>query len=828
MRRRPLLGVCLGVVAGILAFRTGLTLPFWLGLCAVSGLAAYRFARGDRIGAGLLAAVILAAVGGLLRAGTDAEARSRRAGAMSAVESAIARLRLDDAPLTSPQEGDDHRLRATVLSSEGIDGGPALPAGSRLRLYADPRHAPPLAELVPGAILHAEIRPHGARALAYPGAFSVPAYFARLDVCASATARDLSLMAPASRYAPGAALFRLRRGLVHKLQETLPDRRGAVLSAMLLGHRRAIPDPLRQRFRRTGTGHLFAISGLHVGLVTGLAWLLTRLVGGSRRTAAAAALIACGLYLGLSGARPSAVRAAVMAGVFLGGVLLGRSSDILNALAAAAVLLLLHHPPVIADAGFLLSFTAVIFLSRLGHEFRLFRHADDRRAPIPPGTGPGMQLRIRARRLGGAAWGLFLLAVAAWLGLWPLSAQYFHLVSFASLALNIFVIPWLSIVLSAGLLAPIFGLLPDGVGGPLAGVAAAPTEVMLTVVSLASRIEWLALPVNPPGPAAIGAYYGLFALFFAREGLRVRTTWFLPAGLAVVGALVLSMRPAPPPASDRITLLSGGWGECAVVETATGEVAVIGHLPRAGLDALDYLRTHHRTRLDATVRIRPPWGPDQPPSRLVWQYPGVRYQGVMIRHTDPPDPRRPPAAAGPEALFDRGPVPGCEGVRIEPIRDGKGRLLAWVVCTDTVRALVSENWWAGSLFGAIDRAQLDRDVDAAVLYLRDGAWPPELVVRDGRAVMDFRRRPAPTPEERETRWDWWRYGRVYALPCRGPTLLRMRRSVTIRTGVSDRRRFGAIRITDRGSSGAAVTAFRNGKWHPLRELPDLSLGACSF
>jgi competence protein ComEC len=150
-----------------------------------------------------------------------------------------------------------------------------------------------------------------------------------------------------------AARVVLGRGL-----EDFPEPRG-LLQALLLGYREDLPAVLRQDFAATGTVHIFAISGAHVGMVTLLLAGLLRLLGIplNRWFPILTPLLAG--YVITTGAATSAVRAGVMASLLVAGPFLRRRPDAVTALAAAAMVILLVAPAQLADLGFLLSFTAV-------------------------------------------------------------------------------------------------------------------------------------------------------------------------------------------------------------------------------------------------------------------------------------------------------------------------------------------------------------------------------------------------------------------------------------------------------------------------------------
>jgi len=139
-----------------------------------------------------------------------------------------------------------------------------------------------------------------------------------------------------------------------------------VIRAMALGE--APPDAAEvvEMFRFSGTLHVFAVSGLHVGMVGGLLWLVLRGCGVSRRVAIVGLLGGMFFYAGVTGLRAPALRAALMAAVFLGGFLLRRKPQLMNSLSASLLLVLGWDSHQLFTPGFQLSYGVLGSIGMLG------------------------------------------------------------------------------------------------------------------------------------------------------------------------------------------------------------------------------------------------------------------------------------------------------------------------------------------------------------------------------------------------------------------------------------------------------------------------------
>ena len=158
------------------------------------------------------------------------------------------------------------------------------------------------------------------------------------------------------------SIWALRRRALEVIYQIFPDPEAALLAGILLGIEGGIPENLMEAFRITGTAHIIAISGFNMSVISGLIVVLFgKLLG--RRWGALAAIIVIGLYTLLVGAQAGVVRAAIMAGMGMFAVLLGRRQSGVNTLAFVAALMALWTPYVLWDVGFQFSFFTTLGLS---------------------------------------------------------------------------------------------------------------------------------------------------------------------------------------------------------------------------------------------------------------------------------------------------------------------------------------------------------------------------------------------------------------------------------------------------------------------------------
>ncbi len=352
---------------------------------------------------------------------------------------------------------------------------PARCAGPRkvlLSYYGD-------ASMSPGEHWRFEVllrRPWG---LVNPGSFNMQAWFAQTGIDATGSVRSPAGAARRLGSAPqGAWHHRVRASLSGRIARLdLPLDSQAVLQAVTVADRSALGSDLWRRFQVFGLNHLLVISGLHVGLVAGLGYLLGRVallplhLRGHTSWAlglpALLALVLAALYTALAGFSLATVRALIMLLCVVAASLLGRGAGAWNNLLLAALLLLLINPLAGLGSGFWLSFGAVACL--------LWR---------------SVWLDAQRHR----AWQLPLTHLYMALAMVPLAGVWFGGASLVSAAANLLAVPLLGLwVVPLSLLATLLALL----GAPLADTlwqwAAAPLNSLLPLAASLqqARPGWL-------------------------------------------------------------------------------------------------------------------------------------------------------------------------------------------------------------------------------------------------------------------------------------------------------------------------------------------------
>jgi competence protein ComEC len=370
---------------------------------------------------------------------------------------------------------------------------------------------------------------------------------------------------------------------------------------MVLGQDENVPAPVVEQFKRSGLAHLLAVSGQNVTLLALLALPLLAALGLGRRGRLAGVLALIALYVPLTGASPSILRAGAMGAAGTVAALAGRPASRWYALLLSAGFTLVLDPRAWLDAGWQLSFAAVVGI------FCLARPLTRALARLPEAVASGAAISIAAT-----------LATA------PLMAFHFERVSLASLPANLLALPAVAPIMWLGMLAAAMAQVSLGAASLLNAING------YFLAYLAEVARWSASWPSAAVPARIGSAWGLCLAYatlstlaiavlrrpnreYGAEGparaMRIAPRLRAAAAVLVVGAaaftvLVLaSGSAANPPARFTISFLDVGQGDAILLQPPGAAVLVDGGPPEA--DVVSDLRRHGVRALDVAVLTHP-------------------------------------------------------------------------------------------------------------------------------------------------------------------------------------------------------------------------------
>jgi len=198
-----------------------------------------------------------------------------------------------------------------------------------------------------------------------PGQFDYAAYLKRQGIAYTAYISSSDLISQSTNSASffWKGILRFREGAISLIENQVQDAdHQQILKALLVGDRSELSTEVRERFSSTGTIHIMAVSGLHVGIIYGVFFLFLR---GQQRAevrwiVSALALLTIWTFAAITGFSPPVQRACIMFSVLLVALVFRRQSNIYNSLAFSALIVLLINPTELFQAGFQLSYAAVL------------------------------------------------------------------------------------------------------------------------------------------------------------------------------------------------------------------------------------------------------------------------------------------------------------------------------------------------------------------------------------------------------------------------------------------------------------------------------------
>ena len=352
--------------------------------------------------------------------------------------------------------------------------------------------------------------------------------------------------------------------MMNRCEKIYQDEEAGILEAMLFGEKSELSGDIKELYQAAGISHVLAISGLHISLLAlAVAGILRRL----GFPMPVWVILSVGVLAGygiLIGQPTTAVRALLMFFVLQGARLLGRSYDLLSALAFAGILMLLDNPDLILDGGCRLSFCAVIgvgwYVSEKNKIFRSIGEKEKRKNRGKGGKGSSAGAILENIRAGWYLW-LFTL---------PVMLDTFYQVSVVGLLWNLVAIPLLPVIIASGGL----GVVLAGWNIFLGSLAGSPAYGMLQLYQEIGNISeklpvgmWT--PGQPSKPVIAGYYLVIFLLVLVEKQLIKREKrWKIFPGMELCSMLLLLLLMAHPwQQREKITFLDVGQGDASLLQS---------------------------------------------------------------------------------------------------------------------------------------------------------------------------------------------------------------------------------------------------------------------
>lgn len=413
-----------------------------------------------------------------------------------------------------------------------------------------------------------------------------------------------------SMWSPLRLVHTIRSAGMLAIDRSMSKSRRPLAAAVLLGAREELPSSRVEPYFETGSVHLLAISGLHVGILAYAIWFVAQLFPISRRMVLVVVMAFVVGYALLTDSRPPVVRAAVLVSTICLSQWWSRPTRWINVLSLAGLIVLAMNPVDLFQSGAQLSFLAV---GSLAAAYPLLFRA----APIDPldrliaQTRPWWVKLLKQWRL--FVWRMFLVGAVIWVISLPLVMWRFHLVSPIALLINLLVIPLMGFALIFGLIAVMTMFVIPPVGAFAGGLCGMFLGLIESIVRLSAQLPFSHFWT--PGPALVWVllFYSTALLWLVgwkplsslspRWLAALVSCWFAVSFL--LNSPIVS-RLLAPRHELRCTFLSVGHGTSVCVELPGGKTFLYdaGRLGshKAGVQIVSaYLWSRNKSQLDGVV-----------------------------------------------------------------------------------------------------------------------------------------------------------------------------------------------------------------------------------
>ena len=337
-------------------------------------------------------------------------------------------------------------------------------------------------------------------------------------------------------------LYRLKQDLKSVYERCMTPETGGVITMMTLGDKSMMNQEIKELYQKVGISHILAISGLHISVIGMSLYKLIRKLFGSFVISGVLAGSFMFAYGCMAGFQPSSTRAIIMFFMMMLAPMMGRSYDSLSALSFSAVCLLWENPYLLAYAGFLFSYMAVLGVVLVG---KIVTSSFEEKQKLRDSIYSSFSIQLMTV---------------------PLTAYFYYEVPVYGMLVNFLVLPLMSILLAFGLLGGFVGLVwLEGARWILIPCRL----ILLFYQKLSALMQGLpsaTLITGQPELWRIIVFYSVLVLLLYGIWRRKKVHGYIVVGLAML-AFVLHL----PENGMELNILDVGQGDGIYLRTSSGQ-----------------------------------------------------------------------------------------------------------------------------------------------------------------------------------------------------------------------------------------------------------------
>jgi competence protein ComEC len=373
---------------------------------------------------------------------------------------------------------------------------------------------------------------------------------------------------------------------------SLPPIHAALLNGIVLGEKSELTDDIKDSFIRCGIFHLLVVSGSNVMLVAFIVYIFLKLFRIKRKVAAIVSIPLIILYALVAGYQPPVSRATIMAILVLLGIALKQDDQIINNIGIAALIALLFNPTDVFNASFQLSFLTILSIVLIYPILKSWY------------TFPKRLSFIQIVLYG---------SITALIGILPLSAYYFNIISFISPTTNLIAGPIVSIILPAGFLTGFIHPLSPSIAQLVANTNWLLLTILIKSVQFLYYIPGSYIYIGKPALWLVAVYYilllGFIYSFYPTESAPnygLRKKWLLATTSFILIFFILTSF-QPWNRTLTMTLLSIGQGDSTFIEFPNHRTLLVdgGDYSNGKRILVPYLRRLGVNRIDTVILSHP-------------------------------------------------------------------------------------------------------------------------------------------------------------------------------------------------------------------------------
>lgn len=392
-----------------------------------------------------------------------------------------------------------------------------------------------------------------------------------------------------------AVIYPARKFALDNISRYLKGDEAAFMKGLVAGDRTDISDEVRDNFINAGVMHLIAVSGLNVAYIIISVTLILSLFRIPLLPRTLITILFLVFYCLFTGSSPSIIRASIMGILVLLSALIERKINFYNIIGVSALIILMYDSRQLYDAGFILSYSAVLSMA-------VFMNIFDEEIMNKIRT-----YNMKEKKLTLWLMMLFFTSLSAQIGTLPVTAMYFGKISVISVIANIVAVPLANLTLAVGFFQIIAAAFSEYASQLISNTSSVLLSIQLFIIKYFSGLEFSFLYVRELTAADMICFYALsFIIIFYQRKKEYKMMLLLSVSMICIW-LMLNFDAGK---ELKISFIDVGQGDCALIQTPddkiilvdcgrisfthdSGERTIAPYLRRKGISKIDIVILTH-------------------------------------------------------------------------------------------------------------------------------------------------------------------------------------------------------------------------------------------